>query len=133
MISAVAASLPDGEYRVASCADTSVALGCSGGSAVLTSSAATVSVARDEATGMYRLRALGRTLRAEGWSARFAAADGSRAELWELRREGGAYVLVSAETGLALDVPGGRAQDGAGLQAWTPNGTPAQSWMIVAI
>lgn len=120
--------IDDGEYRMASCADTSFALGCSGGSAVLTSSASTVSISRDEATGMYRVSALGRALRAEGWSARFAAADGSQAELWELRREGGAYVLASAATGLALDVPGGSAQDGKGVQTWTPNGTPAQSW-----
>ncbi|MGO5294341.1 RICIN domain-containing protein [Collinsella sp. LCP21S3_A3] len=125
--------IDDGEYRMASCADTSVALGCSGGSAVLTSSAATVSIARDETTGMCRVSALGRVLRAEGWSARFAVADGSRAELWEHRREAGAYVLVSADTGLALDVPGGSAQDGKGIQTWTPNGTPAQSWELEAI
>ncbi len=82
---------------------------------------------------MYRVSALGRASRAEGWSARFAVAYGSRAELWELRREASAHALVSAETGLTLDVPGGNTQDGKGIQTRTPNGTPAQSWELEAI
>lgn len=51
-------------------------------------------------------------------------ADHPPASVAELRS------MAGGNHNLCLDVPGGSAIDGLGMQTWTCNGTPAQRWII---
>lgn len=46
------------------------------------------------------------------------------------RQDDGSYVITNEASGLALDVQSAIAQDGAVVQQYEPNGTPAQRWFI---
>ena len=124
----------DGEYRVASSLDSGLALARSGSAASLAASGGAVSLEWDESRGLYRVSAGGARLVSRGCSVSFAEGGGSDSGLWRLVDAGdGAFSLVNAASGLALDVPGGRASEGAALQAYSPNGTAAQSWRLTPI
>ena len=67
--------------------------------------------------------------------------SGARTELWSAdklasqrfiftRQDNGSYVIINEASGLALDVQSGVAGDGAVVQQYEPNGTPAQRWFI---
>ena len=67
--------------------------------------------------------------------------SGVRTELWSYdksasqrfvftRQDDGSYVITNEASGLALDVQSAVAGDGAVVQQYEPNGTPAQRWFI---
>ena len=119
---------------MASSLDSGLALARSGSAASLAASGGAVSLEWDESRGLYRVSAGGARLVSRGCSVSFAEGGGSDSGLWRLVDAGdGAFSLVNAASGLALDVPGGRASEGAALQAYSPNGTAAQSWRLTPI
>ncbi len=46
---------------------------------------------------------------------------------------GGMYTFQNVKTGLMLDLAGGMAYNGRGLDVYTPNGTQAQRWLLVPV
>lgn len=56
--------------------------------------------------------------------------NGTLAQRWAVVREGGAYRIYSALSGLSLDLSGANFSNGANMQIWAPNHTNAQRFLI---
>lgn len=103
---------------------------------------------RTDGTAQILSRRSGKSLDVEGGSIASGANvqqwndNDSRAQQWVIDSDGGSAtydggsyptytIKLSANTGLALDVSGGRAASGQNVQIYTANGTDAQRWMLV--
>ena len=58
--------------------------------------------------------------------------DGTGAQRWRITTDSDGYsTIVNAQSGKALDVPGGTVANGKQLQIYTSNGSKAQKWKII--
>lgn len=67
----------------------------------------------------------------EDWPVQMWPSNGTDAQLWHPEHNAdGTVTLINKATGKALDVTGASATSGTRVQVYTPNGTPAQRWLI---
>ncbi len=67
---------------------------------------------------------------ADGTNVAVAASNDSSAQRWYIYGESGAYYLKAKCSDLVLDIAGGSTENGANVQMWTKNDTPAQNFQI---
>lgn len=102
-------ALPDGQYRISISLDTGLALRPDGGTAALVDSREALGLARDDASGLYRIKAAdGLMLTYKGGKVSFSP-EGEGRQLWRVR-PGGGYALFTADGSMALDIPDGPAR-----------------------
>lgn len=102
-------ALPDGQYRISISLDTGLALRPDGGTAALVDSREALGLARDDASGLHRIKAAdGLMLTYKGGKVSFSP-EGEGRQLWRVR-PGGGYALFTADGSMALDIPDGPAR-----------------------
>ena len=126
---AVPRAVDDGDYRLASSLDGSMAVSASASGCSLSSGAGALTFGRDAATGLYRISSGGMLLTESGRSAVLAGADGSASQLWRVSACEGGYAIVSA-SGMALDDYAQSTDEGNRVWLHAPNGTAAQAWLL---
>ena len=126
---AVPRAVDDGDYRLASSLDGSMAVSASASGCSLSSGAGALTFGRDAATGLYRISSGGMLLTESGRSAVLAGADGSASQLWRVSACEGGYAIVSA-SGMALDDYAQSTDKGNRVWLHAPNGTAAQAWLL---
>ena len=57
-------------------------------------------------------------------------ANGTIAQLWKIQENKDGTVTFVSKLGTVLDVSGGLMQNGRNIQAYSPNGTIAQKWVL---
>ena len=127
---AIPRAVDDGDYRLATSLDESMAVSASASGCSLSSGAGALSFERDAATGLYRISSGGALLTESGDRAVLAGPDGSASQLWRVSACGGGYSIVSA-SGMALDDYAQSTAEGNRVWLYAPNGTAAQAWLLV--
>ena len=121
--------IEDGEYRIASALDQSMAVSAGESGCVLSADAAPMRFDRDGATGLYRISSGGMLLTESGCQAVLAAPSGSPSQLWRVSAAAGGYEIVSS-SGLALDDFSRITKEGNLVWLYEQNGSVAQSWLL---
>ena len=121
--------IEDGEYRIASALDQSMAVSAGESGCVLSADAAAMRFCRDGATGLYRISSGGMLLTESGCQAVLAAPSGSPSQLWRVSAAAGGYEIVSS-SGLALDDFSRITTEGNLVWLYEQNSSVAQSWLL---
>lgn len=87
---------------------------------------------RSSATGCYYVTCKGDYLTGAKNKTYMAGWNGSPNQLWDVRKDKDAYILINHATGQALDVQCGSKEEGTPVWSYNPNGSQAQLWNLTA-